>query len=196
MTYSDIQTEARRLSKTNTSSYTATELNESINWLNENISNMGNTAVGVFDQLGSTIVDSLTGADAGIESFVKSMGQFLLSLVKKFLAAAVAALALAVAISLIPGMAGDVFGKADAGIKFGGAFMKGFKGFAGMAEGGVVPSGYPNDSYPTMLTSGETVTPPHKLANNSGSIEVHGILRGKDIYLSSEKYKSNQNRLT
>ena len=27
------------------------------------------------------------------------------------------------------------------------------------AEGGVVPSGYPNDSYPAMLTSGETVTP-------------------------------------
>lgn len=30
---------------------------------------------------------------------------------------------------------------------------------AGMADGGVVPSGYPNDSYPAMLTSGETVTP-------------------------------------
>ena len=29
----------------------------------------------------------------------------------------------------------------------------------GMADGGVVPSGYPNDSYPAMLTSGETVTP-------------------------------------
>lgn len=28
-----------------------------------------------------------------------------------------------------------------------------------MADGGVVPSGYPNDSYPAMLTSGETVTP-------------------------------------
>lgn len=28
-----------------------------------------------------------------------------------------------------------------------------------MAEGGVVPSGYPNDTYPAMLTSGETVTP-------------------------------------
>jgi len=29
----------------------------------------------------------------------------------------------------------------------------------GMADGGVVPAGYPDDSYPAMLTSGETVTP-------------------------------------
>ena len=30
---------------------------------------------------------------------------------------------------------------------------------AELADGGVVPAGYPNDSYPAMLTSGETVTP-------------------------------------
>jgi TP901 family phage tail tape measure protein len=34
-----------------------------------------------------------------------------------------------------------------------------------MKEGGIVPSGYPNDTYPALLTSGETVTPPNKLSN-------------------------------
>jgi len=29
----------------------------------------------------------------------------------------------------------------------------------GNALGGVVPAGYPNDTYPTFLTSGETITP-------------------------------------
>ena len=36
-------------------------------------------------------------------------------------------------------------------------------GAVGMAEGGVVPPGYPNDNYPARLTSGEIVVPPKKL---------------------------------
>ena len=36
-----------------------------------------------------------------------------------------------------------------------------------MKEGGVVPAGYPNDTYPARLTSGETVIPPNKLGNIS-----------------------------
>lgn len=35
----------------------------------------------------------------------------------------------------------------------------------GMIEGGVVPSGYPNDGYNARLTSGEIVAPPQKLEN-------------------------------
>lgn len=34
------------------------------------------------------------------------------------------------------------------------------------ADGGVVPAGYPNDTYPALLTSGETVTPAGKLPPN------------------------------
>ena len=34
-----------------------------------------------------------------------------------------------------------------------------------MAEGGQVPLGYPNDTYPARLTSGEIVVPPKKLGN-------------------------------
>jgi len=34
-----------------------------------------------------------------------------------------------------------------------------------MADGGVVPNGYANDTYPALLTSGETVVPPGKLGD-------------------------------
>jgi hypothetical protein len=60
-----------------------------------------------------------------------------------------------------------------------------------MAQGGVVPSGFPNDTYPAMLTSGETVIPPYQLPRMNGGFErqememnvtVEGVVRGKDIY--------------
>jgi hypothetical protein len=37
-----------------------------------------------------------------------------------------------------------------------------------MAEGGIVPGGYPNDTYPARLTSGEMVVPPGKLSSVLG----------------------------
>jgi len=41
---------------------------------------------------------------------------------------------------------------------------------AGMAQGGTIPSGYPNDSYPARLTSGEIVVPPGKLPEFRGGM--------------------------
>lgn len=37
-----------------------------------------------------------------------------------------------------------------------------------LALGGIVPPGYPNDSYPALLTSGETVVPPDRLPEMMG----------------------------
>lgn len=56
-----------------------------------------------------------------------------------------------------------------------------------MAAGGVVPPGYPNDSYPAMLTSGETVIPPKKLPKfEDRDVRVHvlmeGRVKGRDLY--------------
>ncbi len=57
----------------------------------------------------------------------------------------------------------------------------------GLAEGGVIPAGYPNDTYPAMLTSGETVVPPGKLdsirsqANQSLSGNVKFKIQGYDL---------------
>jgi TP901 family phage tail tape measure protein len=58
-----------------------------------------------------------------------------------------------------------------------------FKGLGrGMANGGVVPPGFPNDSYPARLTSGETVLPPNKLDNLSRAqtikVKVDGEIKG------------------
>jgi hypothetical protein len=36
----------------------------------------------------------------------------------------------------------------------------------GLAKGGVIPQGYPNDTYPALLSSGEKVIPPGKLDKN------------------------------
>ena len=40
------------------------------------------------------------------------------------------------------------------------------------AEGGIVPAGFPNDTYPALLTSGESVIPPgHPLpTGNDGAL--------------------------
>lgn len=60
---------------------------------------------------------------------------------------------------LIPG--GGALTKTAQG-DFGGAIsdtLSGIGDFFGFAEGGMVPAGYPNDSYPAKLTSGEAVLP-------------------------------------
>ncbi len=70
---------------------------------------------------------------------------------------------------------------------------------AKMAEGGIVPQGFPNDSYPAMLTSGEMVVPPHKLPELSAGkqkidITVHGKVKGSDIhYIVSEIDRKQRN---
>ena len=70
-----------------------------------------------------------------------------------------------------------------------------------MAEGGVVPAGYPNDTYPAKLTSGEMVVPPGKLPNlqGKGNVEVtvvmDSVIKGTDInFIVKEvqrKYKNS-----
>jgi len=62
-----------------------------------------------------------------------------------------------------------------------------------MAKGGIVPPGYPNDSYPAMLTSGETVLPKglnnlNRIDDRKLDITVYGKLHGRDIYISNERY--------
>ena len=67
-----------------------------------------------------------------------------------------------------------------------------------MAEGGVVPGGYPGDTYPAMLSSGEVVVPPGKLDSVIGkggqTVRVVGQIRGQDIHFVNEKQTSKLNR--
>lgn len=64
-----------------------------------------------------------------------------------------------------------------------------------MANGGIVPGGYSNDTYPALLTSGEMVTPPGKLPNVGarGATEFRQIrlnIKGRDLeYIFQEQEK-------
>jgi hypothetical protein len=56
-----------------------------------------------------------------------------------------------------------------------------------MAQGGIVPAGYPNDSYPAMLSSGEHVIPPKALPTYEKDInftlpEGKWVIRGQDLH--------------
>jgi len=66
------------------------------------------------------------------------------------------------------------------------------------AEGGKVPAGYPNDTYPALLTSGEIVTPPGKLENlqKQGGMkdgEVVFRIEGYDLVGILKKYSNKLN---
>lgn len=88
-----------------------------------------------------------------------------------------------------------LWGLASAAIGIG-ALMTMWEGYkadidtaAKMAQGGVVPAGYPNDTYPARLTSGEVVIPPGKLgdiqqATTKVLVEVDGKIRGRDLAIA------------
>lgn len=70
---------------------------------------------------------------------------------------------------------------------------------AKMADGGRVPAGFPNDTYPAWLTSGETVVPPGKLPELGGAktnvhVTVEGVVKGRDLhYIVKEVERKYQN---
>jgi hypothetical protein len=71
-------------------------------------------------------------------------------------------------------------------------------GIAKLKSGGVVPPGYPNDSYPAMLTSGEMITPPGKLPKqelSAATIELKGEfkVRGNDLVYILDKQTMKNN---
>lgn len=60
-----------------------------------------------------------------------------------------------------------------------------------MANGGIVPGGYPNDTYPALLTSGERVIPPGKLDEAQGGMGGYF-----DIYIHGDSRISNDQIVT
>ncbi len=59
---------------------------------------------------------------------------------------------------------------------------------AAMAHGGVIPSGFPNDTFPAMLTTGETVIPPNRLGDLAGgNLSVRFSMRELIIEMDRER---------
>ena len=81
------------------------------------------------------------------------------------------------------------------------------KSIPGMAEGGIVPKGFPNDSYLAWLSSDETVIPAktpiplsgNRFSGNNNSTEVDvrvfGTLTGEVIALSSDRFNKRRNQI-
>lgn len=134
-----------------------------------------------FVMFGQAVANSLTQAIMQGKKF----GDVLKSLLKQL---ASQALQKFLTIALTGG-AGGFLGKIGGGIfgEGGGLFGKIGGALFGqkMATGGVVPAGFPNDTYPALLTSGEMVIPkPHSLPSMTGSaIEIFGEfrVRGSDL---------------
>lgn len=88
-----------------------------------------------------------------------------------------------------------------------GAAVKGFiakPNIPGMMTGGIVPEGFPNDTYLARLTSGETVIPRPKALPQSGlfnqmqnlKIVVEGRTKGRDIHYSGQYAAKNISKIT
>jgi len=162
---------------------------------------LGSTTDVVFGGFAGVIESSLTSTGNVLENFGKFFIDFIKQMIAKLIAATIAALALAVALSLITGGGGNIAGAFKNIKSFGGFFKEGFKQFSGfgMAGGGVVPMGYPNDTYPAMLTSHERVLTPSENRqyesgmSNSMDVYFHGDLDGtKIVWLVDEIKRRNK----
>lgn len=154
---------------------------------------LANVVGSVLDSAFSSLFQTIEeGGKNAFGSFLDGIKKAISGLIKQLLVAVAKALVLAAIFSLIvPG--------ASFASKFGSLF-KSFSGIPGLAEGGVVPSGYPNDTYPARLTSGEVVVPPDKLSTlmNSGSGQQVFIpsvtLRGEDLVIAFKRAEKKYNR--
>ena len=91
---------------------------------------------------------------------------------------------------MIPGLgaASGIAKGSSFGQIFGGLLTKGLG--IGMANGGTIPAGFPNDSFgPVMLSSGETVLTAQQSKNLSRGIDitVHGEISGRTIALAGRR---------
>jgi len=163
-------------------------------------STMGNITIDVFSGMANAISDALGSTENVFKAFWKFFTDFIKGMIIKLVAATIAALALAVVLSAL-GLGGGIAAKATtATTQFGKLFQGGFKMIAGFQSGGVVPPGFPNDTFPAMLSSGEMVIPSDEVdrfrrGRHDLDIKFTGELglRGEDLYWSIEEYKRRAN---
>lgn len=115
-----------------------------------------------------TIGKSLGGSTSAFESFADSVLSTAQTVITALLTEAIAGIIAGETITK------GVIGLATAAVGIGvltalwGRYKSQASDAAQLAGGGVVPPGYPNDSYPAMLSSKEMVVPPQKLPDFAG----------------------------
>lgn len=138
---------------------------------------------------GETIGNVFTG-DAGAEGFfnnlLKMIADFAVQLGKAIVAMGVSALALETLFA-------NPFAAIAAGTALivAGTVAKNLvsAGPQKMATGGIVPQGFPNDTYPALLSSGETVLPSPKALPSTGGQIIENIINldGRTIYRNQKE---------
>jgi phage tail tape-measure protein len=164
------------------------ELRNQLQLNQQEVNLLGNIAQNAFQGMSNSLQQALNDGKNILDSFGKFFLDMLKSLIIKLTAAAATAAVLA---ALLGGttIAGSFGMQAGGGFgsNFGAAF--GQLGGFGMARGGIVPPGFPNDSYPAMLTSGEKVIPPRKL--DSGKSKGYIAETSIDLRRLNIKLKEN-----
>jgi hypothetical protein len=135
-----------------------------------------------FEGLFTTIVEGGKNAFGNFLNILKDVvKQILIQLASAIASAAILAALFTV---IFPGSAGG-FGSAFKTILGGGGLGS---LIPGLAQGGIVPSGYPNDTYLARLSSGEAVIPLNRLNSmldmGGGQMVADTVIRGEDIVLS------------
>jgi len=151
-----------------------------------------NIALELFTGMADSMADAFLESEDKLKAFGKFFGDFIKRMIARFIAATIAAAALAAVMTIITGGGSGAmsFGKI-----FKGNFFKSFKDITGMAQGGVVPGGFPGDTFPALLTSGETVLPANSNLGGNNNMEIiikTDITRGEDIYWVVEEVKRKQ----
>ena len=180
-------------------------LTEQIAVFNEQQQQQANQLAAVTALVQSTLTPALTGfftalADGSknaFGAFVDGFKKAIVELLKRLAIALAQAIAVAIVLSIIfPGSTAG--GGSTFGAKLGSLFKQ-FSGIPGLASGGIVPPGYPNDTFPARLTSGEAVIPLDKLdqMGGGGNVFIPNLtIKGQDFVIAFEKAKASYNRIS
>jgi len=180
-------------------------LTEQIAVFNEQQQQQANQLAAVTALVQSTLTPALNGfftalADGSknaFGAFVDGFKKAIVELLKRLAIALAQAIAVAIVLSIIfPSSTAG--GGSTFGAKLGSLFKQ-FSGIPGLASGGIVPPGYPNDTFPARLTSGEAVIPLDKLdqMGGGGNVFIPNLtIKGQDFVIAFEKAKASYNRIS
>lgn len=146
---------------------------------------------GVFDKL----------INEGKLSF-ESFGDVVKKLIVKLLKAVAVAAALTALFTIISGGSSAGLKGIKGLLGFGNnSLFKGFLGglVPGLAEGGIIPPGYPNDTFPAMLSSNEAVIPLSKLSGTLGGGNgyiAETRISGEDLMILVKQAEQKTNRFS
>ena len=174
------------------------ETDEKISAFVTKMQNLGLSIDGIMSEVGNSFMSAFSAVMEG-ENFVKALGQMLGQIIKKLIAAAMAALALS---AILGGLGIGTFQGGGTGVKD--IFGK-LSGFGAFANGGIVsaPTMGLVGEYPGAKRNPEVIAPLSKLKgmlgnnNNASNVQVGGSfeLRGQDLIVALERANSTRNRM-